>query len=414
MGQSEHSRLIDALETQTLQRGLREAGVKLEKNGDTTNVNPSRSDVRTWFQQNDGEVDTVLDDFERGTKLQTLEVLGPKTKNVEEAKGGLNVIADALNLREVYYYKAYFGYTDHTTRVYRTELGGLLEEITEEAESAEQAQEMFLTYCEENNLETYKQAAEEIPAPLITNLGDNSRPRLIHFEDQNHLFVQYWKRGNIITELDIETGDLKNISTVYRPTLRLHLDSGLIESTGDRTDERNTEQIQEFLSAFNGEHTWTSPVDIRSAIETTKDKLALQVSLDEFEGDEDEAKLRFARSDTVSNVEADSKHQDTEEERDRVRSNFQLILGRTPDGWELIYKQAIEEMFSDWDPSDVTLSRVKDMFLDEEPYSEIADFTVSLNGDQDKQTIRVLGKSREPNLYRTVFHFFADELGWQD
>jgi hypothetical protein len=247
----------------------------------------------------------------------------------------------------------------------------------------------------------------------ITNLGDTSLPRLVHFKEENHVFVQYWERGNVITKLDIETGDQKNINTVYRPTLRIHLDSGLIESTGDRTYKRNTDQIRSFLTAFNGDHTWTSPINIGSGIEATKERLALQVSLDEFEGDKDEAKLRFARSDSVSNVEADSKHQDTEEERDRVRSNFQLILGRSPDGWGLIYKKEIDEMFSDWVPSDITPSLVKDTFLDDEPYSEIRDLTVSLNADQDKQTIRIRGKSREPSLYRAVFHIFAEELGWR-
>lgn len=414
MAEVEPDRLIDALETEALQRGFREAGIEIASSEYDESTSPSREDIRKWFQENPEKVDPILEDFKRGAKLRTLKLIDSKLENIEEAKKGPNVVADALNLRSVYYYREYFGYTDHTTRIYHTHLDGVLAEIAENADDAEQAQEMFRTYCEKQNLDEYGQAAGDIPAPLITNLGDNPQPRLIHFEDANHLFVQYWERGNDITKFDIDTGNRESINTVYRPTLRIHLDSGLIESTGDRIDERNTGQIQTFLSLFNGSNSWTSPVQIGSSgIETTKDRLALQVSLDEFKGDDDDAKLRFARSESVGNVEADSKYADTEEERDRVRSNFQMILGQTTNGWELIYKKTIEEAFADWDPSDVTLSAVQETFTTDQPYTEVQDFTVSLNGDKDKQTIRILGKSREPSLERAIFHIFAKELGWR-
>ena len=394
--------LIDSIETDAIWKGSREYSGGPDDNA-------RRGEIKEWIRSHPDEVDSFLKTVTRGAKLYTLRGLDAKSEEIEEVTGGdASVIADALNLTQVYYYKSYFGYTDHTTWVYKLlPVGGVLEEIGEEADTAQEAQEMFRSFCRSNGFEDYYRAAGESPAPLIGNLGDKAKPRLIHFEDSDHLYVQYWSTGTMQSGFDVESGEYESINTIEQPYLRIHLESGLVEVAGDdsQAKSRYRKRLNEFIDRFgNGV---ISPVSIgQSAIESVKQNVALQVSLDEFEGDD--AKIQFSRGRSRGNVEADEIHETAEEERDRLRSNFQLILGKRMAEWGLIHRDQLDDRFENKDS--VTVAEALSEFKEDQSYDEVVDLTLSLN--RDKETFRVQKKRLSPTIRRSVFHLLAEELDW--
>lgn len=230
----------------------------------------------------------VLKDAIWGGKLYTISSNQERLDFIEDAATSeLRTVSESLSTRECYYYDSFFGYTDHTTRIYNiSQIDGVLREIAENADSGDTAQNIFNNYCSDNQLSYFYAASEDLPAPLIGNLGNSPRPRLVHCEDDNHIYVEFWKRGNIINRFDIDSGEYQSVNTVSRPYIRIHLDSGLVEAAGDRAHQSNKKLVSLFLKKFSG-NSLNDSVNIGDrGIKTTRQKLAFQISLDEFKTDE--------------------------------------------------------------------------------------------------------------------------------
>ncbi|WP_168191250.1 hypothetical protein [Haloprofundus sp. MHR1] len=388
-------RLINALPTRDIRRGLQNTDTDVDENA-------SRDEILNVLRSHPNN-NQLRSDIRKGAKTRVLEEWANKVDNIENAGQGFHVVRDNLSLREIYYYDSYFQYTDHTSRVYLAqELGGLLGDM---AESDELSKDEFINFCEaDDDLDdAYVQAVEDIPAPLIGDLDDTFRPRLIEFEDENHIYAEYWKTGKTKSDFDVTTGDYEKIRTVYRAVLRIDLRTGLIETAGDSSQQKNKGLVQRFLSEFSGSDT-VRRVEIRGAdIRRTKDHLALVTTLNEFIGDA--AKVRFTR-DQSGNVEADPAHADVEGDRDYSRSNFQVIIGKEDGEWGLVYPIEIGEYGEE--DEEIAIGEILDAM--DSDYEDTMSLTIGLNSE--KATFRIQKKSMAPTTRRRILQMLADELDW--
>jgi len=361
-----------------------------------------------WIADLDNERNEFIEQLKPSAKVAKLERWSTKLSGITETgSDDIAVNADSLTVRGAHYYDSFFHYTNHTTWVFGIQgLNGALEQVRENAESAEEAQKILRSHCENLSEPMYEMAAEEIPSPVIGNIDGSESPRLFHFEDEKHLYVEYWTGGPERDIFDVNTGDYKVAQTRQRTCFRIHLDSGLVEITGDSSKGPNKDALKAFLERLGG-NPMISDVDIGvDGIQKAKENLALLVSLDEFIGDD--AKIRFAKNEN-GNVEADPYHSDTEAERERVRVNMQLLYGRTQNGWELIYPKEVGQQYSD--SEEVEVGQIIKDLESSSPFKEILPLTVGLN--RQKNSIRFHPEEISPPTRRSIFHLFADELNWR-
>ncbi|SEV98425.1 hypothetical protein [Natrinema salifodinae] len=394
-------RLINALSTREIRRGLLDSDIDVGENAD-------REEVFNLLETHPA-ADQLREDIVEGAKKRILEDGHVKHDSIEGTGQGIPVISDALTLAEVYYYDSYFQYTDHTARVYEApDFGGVLRDIAEDADSPAAARNLFMEFCESEDVDpAYIEATEDVPAPLIDNTDDQFSPRLVKFEDANTIYLEYWKRGKTMSEFDVRTGDYEKIKTLYRAVVRVNLDTGLIETMGDNSQQSNEQLVKRFLGEFSGSDT-VRRINIRGPdIRRTKSDLALLTSLNEFVGEE--AKVRLTRNQS-GNVEADPAHDQMESERDYSKTNFQIFIGETADGWELVYPRELGEEPDSEDEvttSDVLTAIDESSRID---YEDVKDLTITLDGE--KSTYRIQKKDLAPSTREQVFDLLAEELGW--
>ncbi|WP_126665157.1 hypothetical protein [Haloterrigena salifodinae] len=392
-------RLINALPTRDIRYGLQQSDIDIDEN-------TGRDEILRYLKNTPGDADELRQDIITGAKERVLTDWSGMLKTIEGAKTGAPVVAESLTLRKAYYYDSFFNYTDHTTRAFQvSEIGGILGEIADQVDSPAVAREKFIEFCEtENELDpAYTEAADDIPAALINDLDEAYRPRLVEFENGRYMYVEYWKPGKTRSDFDIRTGDYEKINTLYRAVLRIDLQTGLIETTGDDSQQSNRDLVERFLSEFN-ESTSVSRIHIRGAdIRTTKRDLALLTTLNEFIGED--AKLRFTRNKS-GNVESDPAHNDAEKKRDYSRSNFQVIIGQQGDEWSLVYPV---DLGYDGD-DDVSVGDILSEVNEQDRYDDVKDLTITL--DSEKATYRIQKKKMSPSTRREVFELLADKLNW--
>lgn len=396
------SRIIDSFDTRSLQRGIQEYS-------DDESGDHSRDEIYALLQQ-EKDSEELKQALKHGTRLRTADSISSKLKHIEKLRTPkANAAAQRLTNSELSYYNSFFSYTNHTTRVHKVpSWDGVLSEISEEASTASEAEAIFWERFEEGEIpEEIAIAAESLPAPLIGNLKSGVRPRVLFFEDANHIYVEYWSRGDVLQGFDIDSGQHETISTPYRCYIRLHLDSRLVEAGGDRNTPHHDE-IKHLMTSLSG-NPINSDIEIRANdIQTVKEDLSLVVTLDEFAGED--AKLRFARNEQDGNVQADPIHAETQESRPQIRSNFQIFLGKTSQGWELINPSSITERYTEGDT--IKLASIREDLERSEAYSEVMNLTVGLNNE--KSTIRIMKSALTPRTRREIFHIFADRIGWRD
>lgn len=399
MTPTETKRVTEALDMNAIRKGIADTDYDIDNE-------VSREEFKDWVESLDDERSDFIQQLRSSAKIAKLGQWEGKMSEVEETRSDdLDVNADAILLRGAHYYDSFFQYTNHTTWIFKIQgYNGALEEIHEEAESAAEAQDILREYCGDLSEPVYENAVEEVPAPLIGRVDGSESPRLFHFEDQDHLYVEYWTEGSKDSIFDVTTGDYKTAQSLQRTCFRIHLESGLVEIAGDNSKGPNKKALQAFLERFNG-NALISNVRIGvDGIQNAKENLAVIVSLDEFIGDD--AKIRFARNKS-GNVEADPYHSETESDRERLRMNMQLLYGRTPDGWELIYPNEIARRYAD--DEEVEVGEIVSE-LEDSTFEEVLPLTVGLN--REKNSIRFRTTDISPSTRRSVFHLFADELNW--
>jgi hypothetical protein len=394
---SDNDRLLEALTMREVRRGLINSDLDVDEDA-------SREEVGELLSSHT-DTDQLRQDIITGAKERLLEDTHVKTDHIEGTGQDTVVIRDNLNLREAHYYSSFFQYADHASRTYKIEeLGGVLAEIAESSNSASETEEMLRNHINDGDFDVaYAQALEEIPASIIGDLDETYRPRLVEAEDESTLHIEYWKPGKTWSTFDVETGDYEKIHTLYRAVVRVHLDSGLVETSGDSSGRSNEALVRRFLNEFNDSDSM-SRIHIRGEhIREAKANLGLLTSLNEFVGEE--AKVRLTRN-QANNVEADPANEQMESERDYARSNFQMFIGENDGDWDLIYRVDLGEDIAEED--DVNAGEVLKAL--EPDYDNVLPITLSLNSENS--TFRIQKKSIDRSTRNQVFDLLAEQLGW--
>lgn len=411
------SRLVDSLGMRSIRRCLHESDVGPDSTA-------SRQEIKGWIERNPEQADVFLQNLVFHAKEVLLDDNERYSEFIDVAADDETSIIEALDLLEVYYYDSFFGYTDHAVRLYSIdELGGVFEDISEEAMSVAEAEEYFKSHCEgrDDIDDAYVDAVSEFPAALIGEVEHEVRPRLIQFEDVDHIYMELWSIGDTFTEFDINEGDYKKIETLARTIVRVHLDTGIIEYTSDDAKKSHRENVvTEVLECFNQSGNpgsdqatnYSERIITDNHIRQVKENIGVLSTLDSFRGAR--ANLRYSSVDE-RNVETDPTHSNMEDTRDYQKSHPRILVGRTNGEWELIEKEELvdnpdldldEASFEEEDAVSTVIREIRE----QGQYDEVRQFTIPMNSDKD--TLRIWKKRCEPETRRTIFHLIGEELGW--
>lgn len=241
--------LLDSLEMRAIHRGLHEAEVGPD-------IDASRQEIKAWVQDHPDEGERFLQELVTAAK----QVLLDENENYLEYIDANQAddersLVEVIDLFDAYYYDSFFGYTDHSTKLYSIdELGGVFTDIADEAGSIDEAQALFIEHCQDRDDidEAYLAALDEVPAPLIGEIEHEARPRLVKFEDSDHLYIELWSIGDTFSKFDVNEGDYKTIESLARTVVRVHLDTGILEYTSDDTTKGHRQSVlTDLLDLFN-------------------------------------------------------------------------------------------------------------------------------------------------------------------
>ncbi|ELZ05372.1 hypothetical protein C482_02441 [Natrialba chahannaoensis JCM 10990] len=398
---SENENLINALETRAIRRGLQISG------DEEVDPNWSRNEVLAYLDTNPSKAPDLREDIIEGAKRFYLSRNHVKPNCIEGAgpETGIEVLSDSLTLREASYYESYFKYADHTAHVYKiTEFDGLLESLCE-ADTKDEVQTELESQTEaQDDLEEYAAALNDLPAPLIGNVEDSYKPRVVQAETSDVIYVEFWKKGSKSGGFDVRTGDYKTIQGPYRAVLRVDLDNQTIEAVGDNSSNTHEGLVKRFMIDFNESASFDF-IHINSGeIEDARRDLAFIATLDEFLGD---AKLRFTVNES-SNVEADPAHGSAKGTRDLGKSNFRVLMGENGT-WERIVPREYPEIDEE-DENELSLNDLLKDLQDDSGYHDVLDVTIGMNSE--KNSYRIQKKAINPTTRKAVFDSLANQIGW--
>jgi len=410
--------LIDSLEMRSIRRGLYEADVGPE-------TTASRQELKEWVQEHPDQGEAFLQELVAAAKEVLLDdnesYLEFISVNQDDEEASLT---ESIDLFDAYYYESFFGYTDHSTKLYSIdELGGVFADIADEAESITRAKELFRGHCQgrDDIDEAYLAALDDYPAPLIGEVEHQARPRLLKFEDPDHLYIEFWSIGDTFSKFDVNEGDYKQIESLARTVVRVHFDTGILEYTSDDTTKGHRENVlADLLDRFNQTSNpgsdqatnYSEKIITDHHIRQVKNNIGVLSTLDSFRGAR--ANLRYSSVDD-RNVETDPTHSNMERSRDYQKSHPRILVGWNGGGWELIEKDdLVDDQDLDLDEASFeeedAVSNVISEIREHGQYDRVRQFTIPMNSDKD--TLRIWKKRCSPETRRTIFHLIADELGW--
>lgn len=396
---NENENLINALETRAIRRGLQISA------NEEVDPNWTRDKVLAYLETNPSKAPKLRDDIVTGAKRFYLARDHVKPKFIEGAgpETGIEVLSDQLTLREVCYYESYFKYADHSSNVYKiSDTGDILQSL-EDIDSKDEVQAELESHIETRaELVEYDAATGDLPAPLIGDVEESYKPRVLQLESPNIIFIEYWKRGSKTGGFDVRSGDYKTIQGPYRAVLRVDLENLTIEATGDNSSNTHENLVKRFMIDFNGSAS-ADLIHINSSqIEEARRDLAFIATLDEFLGD---AKLRFTVNESA-NVEADPAHGSAKGSRELGKSNFRVLMGENGT-WERIYPRQYPDVDSD---GEVSLNDFLKELQDDSGYKDVLDVTIGMNSE--KNSFRIHKKAITPTTRKAVFDSLAAQVGW--
>ena len=402
----------------------------------TVNINKvNRRNLKEQFQAADEETSneiaslicrkaaqSILESLEEDNKINHIDAV--RTESIERLR-------EVLNLREVEFFQSHFKFVDRSTSLYsfQSDGGSIFDTIQSEAETADRAQELLQNEIVDANIaNTYQLAAGKSPAPLIGEVDYNPLPRIIHFEDAEHVYFEFWTLGGTHPIYDVNRGDYVNVDIREKTSLRVHLDSNTIEAVTTKPssdghldkvvdkvlerfalsqDSRPDGGLMSFSDTESSQHIFDDTTIDDSDIVRANEQIGVLSTLLSFRGLHNNYRATN-RDDAEVTVE------DIVEElakgRDLRRSHVQIILAADSpnDDYQVIYPDEVEDHVDIHE--NMTIHDIVEEFREESDYASIRKFTVVLN--TDKNTVRVWKPNCSPRTRRLVFHSFASELGW--
>lgn len=396
---SEEKDLINALETRAIRRGLQISG------NEDVDPNWSRNEVLAYLETNPSKAPELREDIITGAKRFYLsrDHVKPAYIKIAGSETGIEVLSDRLSLREVVYYESYFKYADHSANVYKiSDVNGALASISQVGSKEEVWDELESQIEDQADLNEYGAAIRDLPAPLIGDVEDSYKPRVLQVESPDVIYLEFWKKGSKRGGFDVRTGDYKTIQGPYRAVLRIDFDNLTIEAVGDNSSNTHEDLVRKFMVDFNGSASADLTHIHSTHIEDARRDLAFIATLDEFLGD---AKLRFTTNETA-NVEADPAHGSAKGARDLGKSNFRVLMGENGT-WERVYPREYPDVD---DEEEVSLNDLLTELEEESGYSDVLDVTIGMNSE--KNSFRIQKKAIEPTTRKAVFDSLARQVGW--
>lgn len=388
-------------------------------------VNPNQEEIKNWLSSLESNVqDSIIKQLIIEKKKDILDLkIGNKRQYMSHNPiNSLNEYANSFHLSELEYFESFFTFADRTSNVYTLEdVGGVFSQIQQEAETKEDASELFKKFIKTKGEidNVYAEAIGRVPSGIIGDISFKPTPRLIRFLDAQHIYFEYWSTGEEITEFDVNKGDYRTIRTRARTAVRVHLDSNTIEYTSDKDSEDHeslvlSNTVDQFgrgepgIAADGGimRNATTSRVRISTSdIAEINKKVGVMSTLDSFRG-------QYANTEFHSvndrPVDQDQYHEQLRN-RGYIKSHPKLLIGARGNQYELLDPKEVRDDYA----VNNELPPIKELVSGLEQnstYDEVEKFTIVLNSDEN--TIRIWKSALPPEVRRTVFHLVVDELGW--
>ncbi|SFR34256.1 hypothetical protein [Halogeometricum limi] len=349
--------------------------------------------------------------------------IGDKTRYISESLADASsVLANELDLNSVAYYESFFNFSERTTSVHRiAEMGGIFQQIRDDADTVQEAREIFLQGVESDDRipEHYRYAVNSL-SPIIGDVQYEPKPRLVSFEDEDHIYMEFWKVGEEITQFDVNRSDYTTIQTRSRTAVRIHLDTGFIEYASDQSskDVRGT-VLDKLMYHFAGDesemvtdggvslgkqrHDVITVTD--SDIDKINERIGVMSTLDTFHG-------KYTNTSLHSIDDRPTQQDDLHRQlrmRGYIKSHPKILLGVDGQNYELIKPSEVEDDYS-FEDDVPKIEDLVDQIQRKSSYTKIEKVTVVLNADQD--TIRIWKSAIPPEVRRMLFHMIAEELDW--
>jgi len=435
MSASEPAQIIDALDYRTIKQALNEiqqgAGFAedLRTSASELGDSPDRDEIKEWLSRHQDYAEEVANAIAINKQKSIIRSFEGKEKFVEETEQGErdpDDIISHLSLTDTVYYNSFFKFADMSTKVFSTEYrDGIFQRISSEADSAQEAKELFQDHISENEEidDVYLQAANDVPAPLIGQVDFNPKPRIIKFEDDDHVYFEFWSMEGERSYYDVNKGDYITIDQRARTSVRVHLDTGIMEYVSSKSSEDHRRAVIDIIvdnfwtsdevrtdgglqALATGGELLHSPVTISDDdISDVKENVGLLSTLDGFRGGFTNVRLTSRNN---SDVENDPDHQHFEDNRDYRLSHPQILLGERNGEYELLDRDEISGEITI--SPDMSAEEIVEEFAENSDYDDVHRFTVVLNTDND--TARIWKVRCSPSTRRLVFHLISDELGW--
>lgn len=327
-----------------------------------------------------------------------------------------------LTTREATYYDAHFKFANAGAYIYNTEVfEGVIKEIKDNATGAHSAKQIFVEEARDRDDlgKQYVRAAESL-SPIAGQLETAPKPRLIYFEDENHLFIEYWSLGKEDQIFDGQEGYSIEYSPRVRSAARIHIDSGVVEVFDGKKKEthRNTllDRIERLFNperpvADGGTQTGRTDVILRGKsiseddIWKVMDEVGMLTTLEGFGGRTADAKLSAVQN---RDVTKDDTHDDLRDDRGLELANIKIFFDDLEGRRMFIDPEDVGQKLK-FD-KDTTQSQMKDEIREEFGYTNIGHVTLTLN--EDNNTIRIQKENCSPETRKTVFHLVTNTLGW--
>lgn len=383
----------------------------------------SREEFNEWFEElSENQKESIAEVLEKAQKEKILESRKYKIPYFQSTDfKESHKVRDDIELSEAVYYDSYFKFSNGSMTICSVDsMDPLLQRISEETDNRKEAQTMFREESKESRIsEDYIKAARSVPLPLVNELENNPRPRVLRFEKPSVLYIELWSFGKEKNVYNPTQGETLSFKSRARSQVRIYIDRGLIEYTSTRgtkahqeTDLNHIESVFSFdddLQTDGGVQSRSGPLepqDITSdEIWSVIQNIGVFSTLEAFE----------AQNATISYSSVNKRDVKKGPGRDNIkkdtklrRANVQILIEDPVDECQFIDPGDIFGTY-DFDDDD-NIETVKKELTDKEGYNELEAFTISLHAKND--TLQIDKESCQPNTRSKVFNLVMDELEW--
>jgi hypothetical protein len=386
--------------------------------------NPSRREVQRWFSDlNDEYKEKIGYSFSRYQKRHILNNNEHQLDYISIESTGIDTLSKKLTLTETSYYDSYFNFTNNSfTLLKLRNQDGLLFDVYEEAESAEDAENKFKQAIENRNFgDAYKNTVGELPSPIVGNLDISPTPRFAVFEDLEHFYIEYWSLGEATEVFNGNEGTSFEYQPRRRSAARIHLDTGHVEVARDKNTQSHMDALKSSFSSLcidedetasdGGVQILESPTGLITSYNVTSEDateiiedMGVITTYESFQGRNATITLSSVKARDVE--ESFDSLDDIKENYPLQRAHIKILVEDLNSNMELIDPDQIESNY-DFE-EDVKIGDIKEE-LEEGGYDNVDHITIELNSNNN--TMRINKKNCVPSARLELLHLLLDNLG---